>query len=440
VVGTTVAAEVEGGLGEPVPASVGRRGWTPFVIGVAAAVVLGAVIRLVYVLNFPTTNPLAVIGGDGLAYSSEANYLADGRGYVFGLGQTQEPSAHHPPGWVTLLSFVSRLGFRGVPEHQVFTTVLGLALIVAVAVLARKVFGVAPGIVAAFIAAVYPGFWVLEAQVLSETLGLLALVLLTIQLYRVRANLTVWGLVGVAVLTGAATLVRSEQFVTGAVVLGVVLLGQTAMAWPRRFAAGGLFLAIVVAMIAPWAIYNSTRFQEPVLLSSNMGTTLLAGNCRYGGVHRGFYTTECSSALAMREPAADRSVMDRLARQEALDNIRDNLSQMPRVLPARLGRALAIYKTPETVASVARWHGTTTGPVWAWVVSYWVLAPLAAVGLVVAWRRKVWVLPLLVPIVVAFGIVLVFYGEPRYHTPADASFVVLAGFGLVALARRVRSA
>ena len=38
-------------------------------------------------------------------------------------------------------------------------------------------------------------------------------------------------------------------------------------------------VAVGLAMILPWSIYNSTRFADPVPLSSDGGSTLLAGNC-----------------------------------------------------------------------------------------------------------------------------------------------------------------
>lgn len=410
-----------------------------FPLGVAAAVVLGAVVRLVYVANFPTVDPFARIGGDGFAYSAEAGHFADGHLFRDFATQGTTPSAHHPPGWVTVLGLVSRLGFRSIQDHQVVTSLIGLVLIVLVALLARRVFGVAAGVVAAVLAGLYPGFWVLEAQVLSETLGLIGLVVLTLALYRLHRDVTLWGVVVVAVLTGLATLVRPELFATGAIVLGVVLVTGTTLSWPRRLATAALALGVVAVLIAPWSVYNTRRFAEPVLLSTNMGSTLLAGNCRFGGEDRGFFDTQCFRALAERNPDADRSQLDGLARADALGRINRNVVRLPVVVPARVGRAVGLYAPGHTVAEVARWHKTETWPVWSWVVSYWVLLPLAAVGAVVARRRGIWILPLVVPLVVAFGIVVVFYGEPRYHAPADAGVLVLAAFGLVALSARARS-
>ena len=364
--------------------------------------------------------------------------LADGRGYVDGLFDVGAPLAHHPPGWVTTLGVVSRLGFRTVRDHQLFTAMLGLVLVVVVALLARQVFGAVTGVVAAFLAALYPGFWVLEAQVLSETLGLIVLGVVTILLYRLRGGVSLPRVAGVAVLTGLAALVRSELFVTAAVVLVVVLVTDPRLTWGKRAVSGLLFLGIVAAMVAPWSIYNSNRFDEPVVLSTNMGSTLLAGNCDFGGPDLGFYQVSCMRQLGIEHPEADRSVLDRLNRAEAIRNVRENLARMPLVVPARIGRTLGIFRPAATVHGVADWQQIRTWPVWLWVVSFWFLLPLAVVGGVVARRRRIWILPLVVPIVVALVIVMIFYGEPRYHSPADASFVVLGAFGLVTLVQHLR--
>jgi peptidoglycan/LPS O-acetylase OafA/YrhL len=205
----------------------------------------------------------------------------------------------------------------------------------------------------------------------------------------------------------------------------------------RRVQLGAVIGVIAVSLLVPWAAYNSTRFEEPVLLSSNFGSTLLAGNCStFSGEFIGFYDVSCNRELARAEKPADRSAQDRLARGAAIDNILDNTSRIPLTMLARIGRTVGLYAPGQTVEAVAAWNGTSEWPVWLWVVSFWPLAALAVFGAISTRGSEVWQLPLLVPIVLALGIVLVFYGEPRYHTPADLSIVILAAVGLVRLTNR----
>ena len=68
--------------------------------------------------------------------------------------------------------------------------------------------------------------------------------------------------------------------------------------------------------------------------------------------------------------------------------------------------------------------------VWAWVVSFWVLLPLAVFGSLRARRARQFQWPLVAPAAVALLLVMAVYGEPRYHSPADLGIVVLAAAGL----------
>jgi 4-amino-4-deoxy-L-arabinose transferase-like glycosyltransferase len=410
-------------------------GFSRFAWWVTAAAGVGAAIRTLYVANYPSRAVL-YIGGDGLDYHLMSLRLANGEGYVNGLTGVGQ-NAHHPPGWVTFLAGMVKLGAESPVAQQRVGIAIGTLLIVVVAVLAAKMFGERTGVVAGFLAAIYPGFWVLDAQILAEPLALVLLGVLFLLIYRLVESPTfrLASLIGVSL--GIAILVRSEQAAVFVIVIPLALARARGLARSRRVQLGAVIGVIAVSLMVPWAAYNSTRFEEPVLLSSNFGSTLLAGNCStFSGEFIGFYDTSCNRELTQTEKPADRSVQDRLARGAAIDNILDNTSRLPLTMLARMGRTVGLYAPGQTVEAVAEWNGTSEWPVWFWVVSFWPLAALAVFGSISTRRSEVWQLPLLVPIVLAAGIVLVFYGEPRYHTPADLSIVILAAVGLVRLTNR----
>ena len=148
-----------------------------FWLALSGAVVLGAAIRLLYVL----TDDRTVIGGDGYTYHADALRLGAGLGYTTtGFNGIPEPIAHHPPGWVTVLGAVSWLGGRSLEAHQLVGVVIGLGVVVVTGLVGRRYFSARVGAIAALIAAVYPGFWVLEGNILSEPLALLMVGLLTL--------------------------------------------------------------------------------------------------------------------------------------------------------------------------------------------------------------------------------------------------------------------
>ena len=416
---------------------LGRWMRSRFVIGVGAAVLCGALVRIVYLVWYPHTAETRLTG-DGLVYSIASTFLADGKGYVDVFTGGRRPSAHHTPGWVTLLGVVSRLGFRSQVDHQVFTAALGLVLVVLIAILARSLFGDLTGVVAAFVAALYPGFWVLEAQLWAETFALVVLVVMTLQLYALRRRATLGGVALAGLIAGVGTLVRPELLGVPLVVLPVILVRCARLPWQKLVASGAVFLGLTAVVVAPWIVYNAGKFEEPVLLSTNFGSTMLAGNCVFEGPDVGFWVLDCNRQVGLANPGVDRSQFDRLSRSAALDNVRDNLSAMPVVLVARVGRTLGVWDPVGTVKAVARAQKVRAWPVALWVGAFWAMLPLAVVGGVAARRRGTWLLPLLAPFVAVVVVVLVFFGEPRYHALADPAVVVLAAFGGVCLLRRTR--
>ncbi len=103
---------------------------------------------------------------------------------------------------------VSWLGARSIRDHQLVGVALGLILVVLAGMVGRRYFNPRVGLIAAGVAALYPGFWLLEGNMLSEPLGLalLGVVLLLVADLRDRPT---WprallvGLVSVALaLTG----------------------------------------------------------------------------------------------------------------------------------------------------------------------------------------------------------------------------------------------
>jgi 4-amino-4-deoxy-L-arabinose transferase-like glycosyltransferase len=408
-----------------------------FVVLLVAIIVLGATIRLGYVL----TDHRVGVGGDGFFYSIDGRRLGDGLGYT---SYTGAQNAHHPPGWVTALGLLAWFGGRSLLAQQLLGVAIGLGVIAVTALVGRRYFNPRVGLLAAAIAALYPGFWVFEAQVLAEPLGLLVLGFFMLAVIVLRDRPTLGWSVIVGVISGLLALVRSEHLALLVVVVAPVLFRATSIAPFQRVRLFAIATAATILVIAPWALYNETRFNETVVLSTNGGSTLLAGNCppsTYHGERLGYYDISCNRGLGFRHrgQGLDGSDVDLLARRAALTNIGDNLERLPVVIPARFGRALAVFRPTQTVALTADWFASPTWPVWAWVVSFWLLIPLTVLGVVEARRSGGFLLPLLAPGLVAMLLVAVTYGEPRYHTPADLGFIVLAAVAVNRLTSRDRT-
>ena len=189
----------------PVRPRTATRSFWP---ALGAAVALGAIIRLLYVF----TDARAVIGGDGYTYHADALRLGDGLGYTTtGFNGIPEAIAHHPPGWVTVLGVVSWLGGRSLEAHQLVGVAIGLGVVVVAGLVGKRYFSPRAGVIAALIAAVYPGFWVIEGNILAEPLGLLLVGVLTLMVFDLREKPTLGRSVAAGAMCGIVALARSEQ-------------------------------------------------------------------------------------------------------------------------------------------------------------------------------------------------------------------------------------
>lgn len=445
----TVVAGDDSGVDhdEPRPARARtRRDLTPdtrFWIGILSAVGLGAAVRFTYLFSAAPTS----VWGDGLDYHLSARRLADGLGYTTALGEIgvelpaglSGETAHHPPGWVTVLGAVTELGGRSMRAHQVTGLVIGLAVIVVAGLVGRRYAGRRVGVIAALGAAVYPGFWVLDVQILSEPLGLLILGLLMLALADLWQRPSLGRAVLTGVILGALALVRSEELALLALAVAPLLLLNRRITVRRRLVCVGAATLSAVVVIAPWTIYNLGRFEEPVVLSTNLGGTLLSGNCppsTYTGELAGSFDLRCVVATSLRQPDLDPSQADTVNRDAALDNVRDNLDHLPGTVLARYGRLLGVFRPSQTVALDAEWLGSATWPVWVWIASFWVVTPLAALGSAALRRSGRFQWPLVAPVVIMLLVTAAAFGDPRYHTIADLGIVVLAAVAVERMVRR----
>jgi hypothetical protein len=416
---------------EPAVTRADARFW----LGIVTAVALGAAVRFAYLFHGAPEMPHS----DGFTYHYSALRLADGLGYTSAVGDVGAQLAHQPPGWVTLLAGVAEAGGRSWRAHQVTGLVIGLGVIVMAGLVGARYAGRRVGIVAAMLAAVYPGFWVNDVQILAEPLGLLISGLLMLVLADLWHRPSLGLAIVAGAILGALALVRAEQLALLILaVIPIVLLNRRVIV-QRRVAYIAAAALAAVLLLAPWASYNLRRFEEPVLLSTNLGPTLLTGNCgsTYGGALVGSYDNLCNTALILRNPGLDGSQLDVEARSVALANMRDNLDQLPSTVVARHGRLLGLLRPAQTVGISASWMGSATWPVWAWVASFWLIVPLAACGAVFLRRSRRFQWPLVAPIVITLLVVTVAFGEPRYHTMADLGLIVLAAVALDHLADRV---
>jgi 4-amino-4-deoxy-L-arabinose transferase-like glycosyltransferase len=395
----------------------------------------GAVWRLGHLLVVKANDDLML--NDSIYYSIQAGRNSEGNWFREGL--TNLPGAEHGPLTTLYLTPWSLGHGDGVVWQRFAMTLLGIATVAVIGLVGRRLAGPVVGLVAAGVAVVYPNLWINDSLVMSESLACLivAVALLVALEFDRRPTFARAALLGVLVGLGALT--RSEIALYG--------IGFAMLAWWR--ASGHRWRALMpVAVVgaasltlAPWTIYNLGRFDRPVLLSTNDGTTLLGANC-----DNSYYTDvggwDVRCVLGADVGAAEPSVRSREQRELAVDYITDHAGRVPVVVLARVGRIADVYGLGSLVA-LDRGEEKAGWAVWAGIVAWWVLAPAAVVGWIVCGRRRSpdddrpaarwW---LAVPPITVLISTVVFYGAHRIRAPAEPVVVVLAAVGAVALYER----
>jgi 4-amino-4-deoxy-L-arabinose transferase-like glycosyltransferase len=415
-----------------------RFAWT-----LAAITTVAFALQIAYVL---IARRDLVPAGDQYFYHQGANLLADGKGFVspffYDLGR-RVPAAEHPPLYVIFLSIPSALGMQSVLTHLLWSCVPATATVALVGCLGRAVWSPRAGLIAAGIFTLYPNAWapvgLLQAEVLSMFFVALTLVL-ACRYWRAPSAGRL-ALVGGAIGLGA--LARSE------LVLFVPLL-LVPLAWKThgrsardRLLWFGAATAAVVVLLMPWSVYNATRFEHPVLLSTQFDALLVATNCDsvYYGAFAGYYDNECNTAAYERAglgPDDDQSEQSIVFRRAALEYATGHASRWPYVASTRLARSVGLYKPALSTRLDIFLETRESWVAWSALYSFYALAVLAIAGGVVA--RKGLLVPLIVllaPIIAFLATTVLTYANTRFRTTAEPSIVVFAAIALDALWQRL---
>jgi 4-amino-4-deoxy-L-arabinose transferase-like glycosyltransferase len=374
-------------------------------------------------------------GFDEYYYGLQAVGLAEGQGFKTPFfGPADQEDATHPPLTGVALAPVAKVTDGSDVAMRLAMTLAGAGVVVLVGLIGRHVAGQRAGLLAAVLAAVYPGLWMHDGLLMSETFSALFTALTVLCAYRLMRSPTWRSAAAAGAAAALATLTRGElALYVPFVVLPAVLIA--ARPWPVRLRLAGVALLSAVLLVLPWVAYNLTRFEEPVLISYGDGPTLDGANCEtmYSGPWIGYWDGYCAVVRHPVEPSVDAAAQ----RREGLTYARHHLGRLPAVVAARVGRVWGVYR-PFQMLDLYQGEGK---PLWAsvpgWGMSL-VLAGLAVPGAVVLRRRRVPLTPLLAPLAIVTLVAAGFYGLLRNRVPAEIPLVVLASVALDGLLPRLR--
>jgi len=152
------------------------------------------------------------LSGDGFVYGLQADLNARGQWFVDVFARAPQPSdALHPPGWTLVLTVWAWLGQHSRFSQQILASVIGTLTVGVVGLAGRRIGGARVGLLAAGIAALYPGLWLYERALLSETLLLLGIAVMILLAYRFWEKPSLGSAAVLGIVCGLLALTRSEQ-------------------------------------------------------------------------------------------------------------------------------------------------------------------------------------------------------------------------------------
>ncbi len=426
--------------------------------------------------------PELPLSGDPWFYYWQGFFTVHGRPFIdpFNLifANHSVPASDHPP----LTSFAEAVldfyGLTSIFQHQIAWSFIGSITVIVIGLLARDIAGERAGILASLIACIYPGLWINDGLVESETIAqcLVAIILLLGYRHWKRPTYPLTILLGI--FLGLDLMTRSEDVLLwvllaipltlrarsqessargpllGSVSWGHILsqprsltllerignLWRSATTWgisgatakrgdlmnrSFRLKLFGICFATTAIVCSPWVIHNLTTFQKTEIISTQLGRTLIGANCpqSYSGSLEGYWDYQCQ--LENPPPPGDQSISDTYYRDKAISFALHHKSRWIPVIYARLGRTWGFYDPIGNLGIDKYLQRPYWASVWQ-LIMYYLMLPSAIAGIFMLRRRKLPVLLILAPAIVVTAATIVTYGTTRFRAIAEPSIIVLA--------------
>jgi len=434
-----------------VNASAPPRASRNFVLALLAIALVALAIRVLYNV---VVDPQVARVSDASAYHLLGQNLADGRGYIrpfdFQLLGVKRPTAEYPPLFPAFLAGLDLLGIGSVNGQQLVLTLVGTTTVVLSGFVGRRIGGDVVGLVAAGIAAIHPMLFQTDALLMTESLTTMLVVASVLLALRARARPGLAAFAVLGLVLGIMTLSRAEGLVLAPLLVLPVAFASRSVPTARRVAFAVCGLGVMIAVVAPWTIYNERRFHTFIPVSNNLGTVLDGANCglTYSGPFLGSWrsqfatggasTFECFEGFHIEDPHFDEATAAASSRRQGIDYAKAHKRRLPVVVLARLGRTWAVFRPAQQVnlgVLEGRSHRWET----AGTLLHWILLPLAAAGVVLLVRRRAVVWPVLAPIVSVSIVTVITYGSRRFRSAADPMLAVLAAVAIASIATAART-
>jgi 4-amino-4-deoxy-L-arabinose transferase-like glycosyltransferase len=414
-----------------------------------AAALLGFVLRAAFGLIYWQDRPLT---HDEREYLALAANVSAGRGFAQDLPNEPHDSDSdiqrfgraplYPLFLAPIVAFNPALRDGRMPNDVPDAVKLAQSLIGALGVwllgaIAWRVGGDRMGVIAAFIAAVYPPLVWICAYALSEAL------------FATLALACVWWLMPVLDAQRAAPPPPWEwgRLFIGGVLIGLAVLTRPAMLFFLPFALllglrirvafAAAILAGTFAVVLPWTARNAAVYGRFVLVASEGGVTFWTGNHREargeGDLAANPHLKRLNREFRERHRGLTEEQLEPIYYRDALGFIAEAPLRWVGLVAKKL------FYTWVPIGPSYRLHSPRY--FWTSVLAYGALLPVAVAGFIILWRsgRRPWTLWALAGSTVVVG--LLFFPQERFRIPViDPTLILCAAAALTPTALPVSTA
>lgn len=406
---------------------------------------LAAAVRWFVFLRWYRHLPIGWLN-DNVYYHVTANLLADGYGFINPweqlVFQNRQPTAAHPPGFTVYLSIWSFLGLDSVSWHRLAGGLISASAVIPVGLLLRRLFNRRTAVIGMVATALHPPLWMNDALILSESMYIPIAAWTLWFTHRVYAKPSWHRITELTLVLSLGALTRSEPFMLFFLLLAPIILLHRSLDWRARITRTLGAALIAMLTLAPWVGRNLATFDKPTFLAVGPGYVLELGNCddTYSGRLLGYWSPNCDgtdSGGASTRPDGDESAIGAAKLDKALDYIGDHVSEQPKLVAARVGRVLGLYRPQQTADFDVFFERRVRSHVDVGLFSHYAVMIAAVYGAVVM-RRRTTLLPVAAVAGTSILTAAITFGITRYRVGADVVFVFLAAVALGALLDRFR--
>lgn len=413
-----------------------NRWWPPALILFGAAV-LRAAYFVCYLRNLPFhAHPL----GDAEIYLDWAGQIA--------AGVQTTGVFYRAPLYPYFVALAIKTG-AGVWPVYIVQVVLGLATILLVYYIARRLFGPTAALIALALAALAAPLPFFESKLLSATLVVFLITLGSYLLLLVGDRRQRWIWLPAGIVFGAAAVAWAGAGIIFALACIWAVAGRTAGRKGVWLGIAGCLLVVGVVTVR-----NATAGQDFVPISSNGGFTLYQGNNRLAAgtlaqppemfefKHEGRFLTAIAEqeqfeklyAESLAGHALRPSQVSAFWAGRAVSWVVHNPGAFALLLGRKLVLALSDYESPSDYNLDLELH--MVWPLRLASVRFGLLLALAVTGPLLSRERRYW--PLYAVLLGTLAALLIFYVADRYRLPAYPALAALAGAGAYKLWRAAR--